>query len=137
MLFRSNYESFSKMLAFDVNPDFVSSSQKLTNSFFSKNSGGNVHLIKTNSACVSSLLLEARYIGLFGQKGINALDMESSIIFSAAKDIGAEAACLMYVFDHIQTNPLGKNMEEKTKKKIFFARKALAEMITDFTDGRF
>lgn len=129
-----NYESFSKMLAFDVNPGFISSSQKLTNSFLSKNSGASIRLTKTNSACVSSLLLETRYKGLFGQKGINALDMESSIVFSAAKDIEAEVACLMYVSDHIDTNPLGKNTEEKTKRKIFFARKKLAEMITDFTD---
>ena len=127
-----NYESFSKMLSYDENPGYISSGEGLLRSFYSQNAYSD--LIKTNSACVSSLLLEAKYINFFKKNDINAVDMESSIVFSAAKDINAAVLCLMYVADHIENNPVGEILAEKTKKKIASARKKLAQMILRFAD---
>jgi purine-nucleoside phosphorylase len=129
-----NFESFSKMVSFDANPDFCMSSQELTAAFYEKNLYED--LIKTNSACVSSLLLESKYISWFKKNGICALDMESSIVFSAAKEIGAQAACFMYAADHIEKNPIGEMPEENSKKRISSARKKLARLITDFINEK-
>jgi purine-nucleoside phosphorylase len=129
-----NFESFSKMLSFDAKPDYIASSRELVLEFYKRNRYED--LIKTNSACVSSLLLESGYIGWFKENSICAVDMESSIVFSAAKEIGAEAACFMYVADHIEKNPVGKKIEETSKEKIARARKKLAAMITDFINGK-
>ena len=60
--------------------------------------------------------------------------MESSIVFSAASYIKACVLCLMYVADHIESNPIGKNLAEKTKQKISSSRKKLAKMILRFAD---
>lgn len=127
-----NYESFSNMLAFDKTSGFVSSSDQLTRSFYAKNRYG--ELIKTNSACVSSLLLETKYINFFKENDICAVDMESSIVFSAAADIKASVLCLMYVADHIENNPVGEKLAQRAKKKISSARKELARMILRFAD---
>ena len=129
-----NFESFSKMLSFDANPEFSASSQELTAEFYKKNPYED--LIKTNSACVSSLMLEASYIGWFKENGVCAIDMESSVVFSAAKKIGAQAACFMYAADHIEKNPAGKILQDAAKKKISSARKKLAAMITDFINAK-
>jgi len=129
-----NLESFSKMASFDADPEYISSSKELTSSFYKKNLYED--LIKTNSACVSSLVLESKYINLFKEKHICAIDMESSIVFSAAKEIGAQAACFMYAADHIEKNPLGETPQESLKKRISSARKKLAQMITDFINAQ-
>ncbi len=127
-----NLESFSKMLSFDVNPETYSSSEELLKKFYEKNRYED--LIKTNSACVSSLLLESKYLPWFKDNGINAVDMESSIIYSAAQNAGKKALAVMYAADHIEATPFGKPVEEKVKNKISAARKKLARLLLDFTN---
>jgi purine-nucleoside phosphorylase len=129
-----NFESFSRMLSFDAKPDFFMSSRELLSAFYKKYPYED--LIKTNSACVSSLILESRYIGWFKENGVCAVDMESSIVFSSAKEIGAQAACFMYAADHIETNPAGEKIEETSKEKIARSRKKLAGMILDFINEK-
>ncbi|MCL2143915.1 MAG: hypothetical protein FWH43_00245 [Endomicrobia bacterium] len=129
-----NFESFSKMVSFDTNPGYFLSSEKLTSAFYKKNLYED--LIKTNSACVSSLLLESKYVKWFKENGVCAVDMESSVVFSAAKEIGVEAACFMYAADHIEKNPYGEISEDNLKKKISSGRKKLARMVTDFINAK-
>jgi purine-nucleoside phosphorylase len=128
-----NFESFSKMVMRDAKPDFFVSSKELSDDFYGKNLYED--LIKTNSACISSLLLESRYVNWFKENEVCAIDMESSIVFSAAKEIGAQAVCFMYVADHIEKNPLGQSPDEKMRKRISSARKNLARMIMDFINA--
>lgn len=128
-----NFESFSKMVTRDVNPDFFVSSKELSDKFYGKNLYED--LIKTNSACVSSLLLESKYVNWFKENGVCAIDMESSIVFSAAKEIGVQAVCFMYVADHIEKSPFGQTPDEKMRQRISFARKNLARMIMDFINA--
>lgn len=127
-----NYESFSKMLSIDKDPENYSFSSDLMHNFYSKNIYSD--LIKTNSACISSLLLEKEYIDQFKKLNIHAVDMESSIIASASKKINVDTLCLFYIADHIEHNPLGKPMEDSVKKRISSARKKLSEMILRFCD---
>ncbi|MCL2334611.1 MAG: hypothetical protein FWC57_00945 [Endomicrobia bacterium] len=132
-----NLESFSRMLAsrmlsFDKTPDFVEADAGLTAKFYSRYPYED--LISANSACVSSLVLEEQYAGWFKKNGIYAVDMESSIVFSAARTIGAHAACFMYAADHIEKSPVGQKLAEKTKSSIAAARKKLAKMILDFAN---
>jgi purine-nucleoside phosphorylase len=85
-------------------------------------------IIKTNSACVSSLILEQNYIQFFKRNEICAIDMESSIIMSAANKIGANVLCLFYVSDVVET-PLGAVLKRSEKQKIDAARKKAATII--------
>ncbi|MDR1695490.1 MAG: hypothetical protein LBR69_02505 [Endomicrobium sp.] len=125
-----NLESFSSMLAFDEDVKHKEFSGDLFSAFYAKYPYED--LIKTNSACVSSLLLENKRVNFFKEKEICAVDMESSIVLSAANEIGADAVCLMYVADHIEKNPIGNRLEENVKSKISSSRKKLAKMISDF-----
>ena len=127
-----NLESFSKMLKLEEEMESAPFSESLNSAFYGKYPYED--LIKTNSACVSSLILETLYTSRFKDNGICAIDMESSIVLSAANKIGAQAACFMYVADHIEKNPVGIELEKKQKNKISLSRKKLAKMIMDFTN---
>ncbi|MDR3048769.1 MAG: hypothetical protein LBV16_02865 [Elusimicrobiota bacterium] len=124
-----NLESFSKMLT-GKDFDYIEADKKLSEEFCKQN--GNEKFIKTNSACVGSLLLESKYINWFKENNICALDMESSIIFCAAKEIGMSFAAFMYIADHIEKNPFGTLLDDNVKMKLASARKKLSKMIMDF-----
>lgn len=125
-----NFESFSNMLNPDKEAGYFCSDEELLRKFYLAYPYED--LIKTNSACVSSLVLESRYINWFKENDICGVDMESSIIFSAAKEIGAKAASFMYVADHIEKNPFGEIPADSAKKKISNGRRKLADMILRF-----
>ncbi|MDR2066864.1 MAG: hypothetical protein LBP57_03380 [Endomicrobium sp.] len=127
-----NLESFSNMLNFKNQVDYYRSSTNLLNCFYKKNIHKN--LIKTNSACVSSLYLESKFLDWFKEKEISAIDMESSIILSASSNIGCNAICLMYVSDIIKTKADIFLKENSIKQKVSASRKKLAEMILRFCD---
>ncbi|MCL2485333.1 MAG: hypothetical protein FWF00_01215 [Endomicrobia bacterium] len=129
-----NLESFSSMLFLENNVSYKTFSEELSASFYAKYPYED--LIKTNSACVSSILLESDWINFFKANGICAVDMESSIVLSAAEKIEAQSLCLMYVADHIEKSPVGSELNEQVKSKISTARKNLAKMILDFTDAK-
>jgi len=129
-----NLESFSKMLTFEKTPDFVKANEELTAEFYAKFPYED--LISSNSACVSSLALEEQYIDWFKKNAVYAVDMESSIVFSAARAIGVRAACFMYAADHIEKSPVGHELSQNIKNKIAAARKKLAKMVLDFANDR-
>jgi len=120
-----NFESFSQMLAGVVEPDFAQGNPDLA-----------ADLIKTNSACVSSLLLENRFIDTYTKYGVNAVDMESSIIYSAAKSANIKACAVMYISDHLQKAPFGTVINALSKEKISSARKKLSQIILDAINGK-
>ena len=112
-----NLESFTDMLEKNRKPSFRSCA------VFPHNS-----ILTTNSACVSSLLLEKDYIDFFKQNEISAIDMESSIIVSAANEIGAQVSCLFYVSDFIEA-PFGAVLKNSEKQRVSEARKKATEII--------
>ncbi|MDR3112945.1 MAG: hypothetical protein LBU09_01035 [Endomicrobium sp.] len=90
-------------------------------------------IISTNSACVSSLILERNYIDFFKANEIRAVDMESSIVLSAAKAIRAKAFCLFYVSDLVE-KPFGCALKNEEKARVGKARKKLSEIVLRLCD---
>ena len=128
-----NLESFSKLVAAKETAIFEEEQAcpSLTQKIYSKNSAA---LMKTKSACISSLALEKNFLDFFAKNNISALDMESSIIFSAAKSIKISAACLLYASDHIEKNPIGLALSKSQKQKLSLSRKLLSKIIMGFID---
>ncbi|MDR2191551.1 MAG: hypothetical protein LBO62_01545 [Endomicrobium sp.] len=134
-----NFESFTDMLknrtisqtaAFSGSAEFSrrNGAKEFTPAFCEKFKTAKI--VKTNSACVSSLVLEQNYTQFFKRNGICAIDMESSIVFSAANEIGAGVLCLFYVSDIVET-PLGVLLKSGERQKIAAARKKAAALILD------
>jgi nucleoside phosphorylase len=128
-----NLESFSSMLNFDKDLQYSQASKELFCNFYKKNT--NKNLIRTNSACVASLYLETKFLNWFKEKEILAVDMESSIILSAAKAIKRKAVCLMYVTDLLAGASILDN-DKSLKQKIANSRKELSKMILRFCNER-
>ncbi|MDR2395094.1 MAG: hypothetical protein LBD57_00490 [Endomicrobium sp.] len=126
-----NLESFSDMLNFKKQVKYYRSSADLLYFFHKKNIYEQLTL--TNSACVSSLYLEPKFLDWFSKREIYAIDMESSIILSASNSIKRKAICLMYVSDIVAPNTAMFLQEEKSiKQKVSNSRKNLTEMILRF-----
>ncbi|MDR2818480.1 MAG: hypothetical protein LBB37_03465 [Endomicrobium sp.] len=126
-----NLESFSTMLNFKEEAEYSQSTRLLFNDFLAKS--GIADIIKTNSACVSSLVLESNFLSWFKKKEVSVADMESSIIFSAAKHINKSAIGLAYVTDFIGQAPMIQ-IDTTNKQKIASSRKKLAESLVKFCD---
>lgn len=129
-----NLESFSLMLKDFKDMDFASSNKDLMDDFYKKNPYQD--LIKTNSACVGSLCLEAKHLNWYKQNQINAIDMESSIVLSASKEIGIPALCLMYVADHIEKDTDFTSLNDSLKKQMANARLNLSKMILNYINEK-
>jgi nucleoside phosphorylase len=127
-----NLESFSTMLNFREEAGNYESTRLLFNDFLAKS--GARGIIKTNSATVSSLILEPKFLNWFKEKEISVVDMEASIIFSSAKYINKNAIALMYVTDFIrQDTPI--SIEAADKQKMSTSRKSLAQTLVRFCDS--
>jgi purine-nucleoside phosphorylase len=112
-----NFESFSEMLEMKRTPDAYYPSTMLFEDFLSKNPDDNVLQVKC--ATTSSILLEKAYNDWFEKNKINAVDMECSLVFSAASSINRKAIALLYVTDHITSAELFDNqMEDAQKEKL-------------------
>ena len=120
------------MLNFDKRAEFYQSSKEILYNFYQKNQYE--YLLKTNSACTSSLKLETTFLDWFKENEISAIDMESSIILSAAQAINRNAACFMYVTDLIGKNIILTENNNLFKKRIASSRKKLAGLILRFCD---
>jgi hypothetical protein len=126
-----NFESFSNILNFKDKTEYYQSMRLLFNNFLVKSNCSN--LIKTNSACVSSLVLDPNFLNWFKEKEISIADMESSIVFSAAKHINRNVIGLNYITDLIEQDSI-INITNAGKQKIAFSRKKLAQAIVNFCD---
>jgi uridine phosphorylase len=126
-----NLESFSAMLNFREEPDNYESTRLLFNNFLAKNCATGI--IRTNSACVSSLILEPNFLNWFKEKEISVVDMESSIIFSAAKHINKNSIALMYITDFIGQD-IATSVTIADRQKIAASRKNLGQVLEIFCD---
>lgn len=128
-----NFESFSEMLEMKRNPDVYYPSTILLNDFLEKNKDG--LLSKVQCATTNSILLEKMYKDWFDKNRVNAIDMECSLVFSAASSINKKAIALMYVTDHISSEPFNNELEESIKEQILNSRKMLAKSICEFINN--
>ncbi|MGM0441815.1 MAG: hypothetical protein ACQEQC_05305, partial [Elusimicrobiota bacterium] len=63
---------------------------------------------------------------------VSCVDMESSMIFSAAKEIDRNVLGLFYVTDTVGKMSFYRDFSKKLREKIKGARKSLARKVTDF-----
>ena len=128
-----NFESFSEMLEMKRNPDVYYPSTILLNEFLEKTKDESI--VKVQCVTTNSILLEKMYKDWFDKNKVNAIDMECSSVFSAASSINKKAIALLYVTDHISSEPFNEELDEETKEKILNSRKTLAKSICEFINN--
>ncbi len=83
-------------------------------------------------ATVNSLNLEEKRYQDLNDMGISCVDMESSMIFSAADYVNKEAIGIFYVTDTVSKNSFYIKFPKELRAKIKGSRKSLAGRVTDF-----
>ena len=123
-------ESFTEMLKFKDCAEACFPDKKLFERLSLFASGKN--LMQANCATVGSLLLEPSYLQWFAKHKISCVDMEASLVFSAAGHIKRKAAALMYVTDIIMRKPFYGELEPAERERIGSAKKELASLLLTF-----
>ncbi len=83
-------------------------------------------------ATVSSLVLESIMAGELRTAGVECLDMESSMVFTAAKKTGKKAAALMYVSDLPGEINFYDSFPRGVSSRIKNSRRELARTLREF-----
>lgn len=125
-----NLESFSQMLNPEEKAPACYPDEALFRKF--KNYLNDESILILNCATVSSLLLEEQYILWLAKNGVSCVDMESSIVFSAAKHIKRKAAAILYVTDIVSKQMPYEKLDKSDAGKIDVSRKKLAKALCDF-----
>jgi hypothetical protein len=86
-------------------------------------------------ATVSSPVLERDWVKWFTGNRVSAVDMEASIVFSAANAIGRKAAALLYVTDIIDGKPFFATRDKEEARMILAARKEIAGYLESFIEN--
>lgn len=123
-------ESFSEMLKFKESIDASYPDKKLFDRFAEFAAGKNI--MQLNTATVGSLFLEAGYIQWFAKHKISCVDMETSLLFSAALHIKRRAISLTYVSDVISKKPFFVELDQAERDKIDSSKKELARLLANF-----
>lgn len=123
-------ESFSEMLRFKRKLKAYYPAEVLLKRFFSFSKGRISAIL--NCATVSSLSLEESYLNLFLNYKVSCVDMESSIVFSAANYIKRKAIALFYVSDIIPTKPFYRRLNPSERQRLMLSRRELAGLLCDF-----
>ncbi len=95
-------------------------------------SGRQAGLKPVKGCTVSSLILEETRAKDLIKQNIECVDMESSVVFSAAQSIHKKAVTLLYVTDIIGQNPFYQPLNKNNQTKLNNARKKSAEFLMDF-----
>jgi len=80
---------------------------------------------------VASLVLEKEYVEGIKKSEISCVDMEASIVFSAAQKVGISAAALFYVTDPFEAQ-LMYELSQSEKEKLANSRKKLSSALNSF-----
>ncbi|MDR0485296.1 MAG: hypothetical protein LBH29_01060 [Elusimicrobiota bacterium] len=122
-----NFESFSDMLNGKCGKEYIYSTPNLLSEICKENQ----KIKRKNADCAASLLLENYFLSFFKSANIGAIDMESSIVFSAAKEIEVDFSAIMYATDFVGNSQSFPNapLDIKTKKLISRSRKEAAETL--------
>ena len=123
-------ESFSEMLEKSGASESYSPDKVLFDKFIGYSKGGNIS--PSYFAAVGSILLEKNYLEWFAQNSIGCVDMESSMIYSAAAHIKRKALALAYVTDIIEKKPFYDPLSKEESAKVASGRKALSGLLSDF-----
>ena len=123
-------ESFTEMLSAS-NKDFNISypDKNMLEGFLKTN---NQYVKKAVCASVGSLNMEEENIDLFKTKGIQAVDMECSAVFAAAKHINCRAMAILYVSDILIENPFYMKLSKKEEAIINYSIDSAVKILCDF-----
>lgn len=125
-----DYEGFSRTLKNGEPGGILLPDKKLLETF--KLHVKAVKVIPSACVTVSSIVLEEPNIENFLGKRISCVDMESSIVFSAAKHIGRKAIATLYVTDIIGQKPFSEPLNSVQAVKVKQTRLKLANALKDF-----
>lgn len=123
-------ESFTEMLKFNGKPDACFPDTTLLNNFLSYCGDQSVSL--ANCATVSSLILEEIHLPWLVKNNIACVDMEASIVFSAASYVNKKAIAFLYATDIILKKPFHEKLTPEEYSQINAAKKASAELLCGF-----
>ncbi len=107
-------ESFTDILLKNHGLKAFYPDRDMLGSFLNKNKG----VKEVNCATLGSLKLEEDNLGLFTDKDIHVVDMESSGLFSAASLKGIKAMALFYISDIINEKPFYRPLVDEDHVKL-------------------
>jgi purine-nucleoside phosphorylase len=121
-------ESFTDMLLKKFSFEAFYPDKGMVESFLNNNKG----VQKVNCATLGSLKLEEENLGLFAEKDIQAVDMECSGVFSAARDKHLKAMAVFYVSDIINEKPFYEKFSPEDEIKLSGSIKSAIKSICSF-----
>lgn len=126
-------ESFSQMLEKTLPSRAYFPDKALFDRFLEYSEENELSISRFASA--GSIMLEKDCLSWFSQNGVSCVDMESSIIFSAAAHIKRKALALSYVTDVIGKKPFYDRLSAEDGKKVASARKTLSRLFEAFIEN--
>jgi len=128
-------ESFSGMLSEDDDKNIsFSADNDLLELLVTAGSG--LGIKKVSCSSVASLKREEEKVELLLAAGIDAVDMESSAFFSAARHAGLKAAALFYVSDIVREKPFYRELEPRERDALAVSMKKALLFIRAFLQQR-
>lgn len=125
------YESFSSVLFSKFDRGTPSYPDRALLAEFLKNCEGE-NIQEVSCATFGSLKLEEKYKNYFVKNGIEALDMECSAFFHAAKAIRRKAFALLYATDVIGEKPLFSPASAEHKSSVLKTVKKAGSLLSSF-----
>ncbi|MDD5668672.1 MAG: hypothetical protein PHE58_01390 [Candidatus Omnitrophica bacterium] len=127
-----NLESFTCMLKDKKRAGVCFPDKKLLKDFSVFAGSG---FTAVDCATVNSVLLEEEYLPYFRSNGIRCVDMESSMVFSAAASAGKRSVAVVYVSDSIRVKPFYAPLSGEDIRKVYSAKKLAAELICGYINA--
>jgi len=127
-----NLESFTCMLQGNQRTGICFPDKKLLKEFIAFSGLG---FCAVDCATVNSVLLEEEYLPYFHSHGVRCVDMESSMVFSAAVHAGKRAVAVLYVSDSIRVKPFYTPLSGEDIRKVSSAKKHAAELVCGYINA--
>lgn len=124
-----NLESFTRMLRETSKLNTYHPDKRLFEKLIAEHNGT---IEKVRCATVGSLKLEEAYTDTFEKYNIQAVDMESSAFFSAAKHVNKKAVALFYVTDILGEKPFYRTLNNSDKTVLSSSIKSGASILCRF-----
>ncbi len=125
-----SFESFTQMAKNSKDLEICKPSKELLEKVLSF--GANENLMPANCATVSSLILEEKFLNYFAEQKISCVDMETSIVFSAAALAKINAVALLYVTDILGKTKFCEALSQKEKSSLSNSRKTISNLLITF-----
>lgn len=123
-----NLESFSDTLNHVMPINFINEENTFSDELLNLDN----NIKKINLATIGSLNLQISIKDYLDENNIDAVDMESSAFFSAAKKINIKSLALLYVTDIISQKPFSRDLSKDESDTIKESRRKAISLICNF-----